>query len=100
MQEENGKRWAVNTTRLQCETIILRDWSNGVGGSGAGLEQTGGGSSVFEPLVRGGLFTFQLPIGVGQPGGWGGGRVGDWDTFHTIDNKGNSFQIIIASGTL
>ena len=28
---------------------------------GGGPEQRGGGSSVFEPLVRGGSFNFQLP---------------------------------------
>ena len=27
-----------------------------------GPEQRGGGSSVFEPLVRGGSFNFQLPL--------------------------------------
>ena len=58
MQEENGKLWVVNTTRLQYETIMLRDWSNSVGGKGAGPEQTGGGLQVFEPMVRGGLFNF------------------------------------------
>ena len=29
-------------------------------------EQKGGWSSVFEPLVEGGLFNFQLPMGVGS----------------------------------
>ena len=30
------------------------------------MEQRGGGSSVFEPLVRGGSFDFQLPMGGGS----------------------------------
>ena len=34
---------------------------------GGGPEQRGGGSSVFEPLVRGGSCNFQLPTGVGHP---------------------------------
>ena len=34
---------------------------------GGGEEQRWGGSSVFEPLVRGGPCNFQLPIGVGHP---------------------------------
>ena len=29
--------------------------------------QRGDGSSVFEPLVGGGSFNFQLPMGVGHP---------------------------------
>ena len=32
------------------------------GGGGGGPEHRGVGSSVFEPLVRGGLFNFQLPL--------------------------------------
>ena len=33
----------------------VRDWSKRMGGGGGdGPEQRGGGSSVFEPLVRGG----------------------------------------------
>ena len=32
------------------------------GGGWGGPEQRGGGSSVFEPLVRGGSFNFQLPL--------------------------------------
>ena len=32
-----------------------------------GLEQRGDGSSVFDPLVRGGSFNFLLPMGVGHP---------------------------------
>ena len=46
----------------------------GVGGP----EQRGGGSSVFEPLVRGGSFNFQLPIEVGHPVFYG-----NWHTFGT-----------------
>ena len=34
---------------------------------GRWAEQRGGGSSVFEPLVRGGSFNSQLPMGVGHP---------------------------------
>ena len=44
----------------------LRDGSKstvGGGGGGGGPEQRGGGLSVFEPLVRGGLFNFQRPMG-------------------------------------
>ena len=33
---------------------------------GGGAEQRGGGSSVFEPLVRGGSCNFQLPVGGGS----------------------------------
>ena len=35
------------------KSLVLRDWSKGIGGRG-GPEQRGVGSSVFEPLVRGG----------------------------------------------
>ena len=35
---------------------MVRDWSKSIGGGG--LEQRGGGSSVFEPLVRGGSCNF------------------------------------------
>jgi len=63
---------------------LLRDRSKSIGG---GPEQRGGESSVFEPLVRGGSFKFQLPVEV----------VilflrRNWHTFDTIDNIGNSFQ--------
>ena len=49
---------------------MLRDWSKSIrwgggGGGCAGAER--GGSSVFELLVRGGSFNFQLPIEVGHP---------------------------------
>ena len=47
-----------------------------------------GESSVFEPLVRGGSYNFQLPLGVGHPVFFDK----NWRTFGTIDNKGNSFQ--------
>ena len=36
------------------------------GGGWGGPEQRGGGSSVFEPLVRGGSFNFQLPLSGGS----------------------------------
>ena len=36
--------------------------SIGCGGGGVGQEQRGGGSSVFEPLVRGEPFNFQLTV--------------------------------------
>ena len=42
------------------KTPPLRDWSKSIGVGGP--EQRGGGSSVFEPLVRGGSFNFQLPL--------------------------------------
>ena len=35
---------------------MIRDWSKSIKG----------GSSVFEPLLRGGSLNFQLPMGVGQ----------------------------------
>ena len=57
-------------------------------------EQRGGGSSVFEPLVRGGSFNFQLPIGVGHPVFFFNGNP---HTFDIIDNKGISFQTIKAN---
>ena len=55
---------------------------------GSGPEERVGGSSVFEPLVRGGqgCKTFQLPMGVGHP------VFFKWNTFDTTDNRGNSFQ--------
>ena len=37
-----------------------------VGGGGGKLEQRGGRSSVFEALVRGRSFNFQLPMGGGS----------------------------------
>ena len=40
----------------------LQEWSEGIGGSGP--EQREGGPSVFEPLVSGGPFNFQPPVGV------------------------------------
>ena len=49
---------------VHCSSSI-RDWSKSIGWGGP--EQRGGGSSVFEPLVRGGSFNFQLPMGVGHP---------------------------------
>ena len=39
----------------------------GGGGGGGGPLQRGGGSSVFEPLVGGGSFDFQLHMEVGHP---------------------------------
>ena len=42
----------------------LRDWSKSILESGP--EQKGGGSSVFEPLARGGSFDCQRPIGGGS----------------------------------
>ena len=42
----------------------IRDWSKSIGEGG--LEQKGGGSSVFEPLARGGSFYCQRPIGGGS----------------------------------
>ena len=63
---------------------------------GGGPEQRGGGSLVFEPLVRGGSCNFQLPIGVGHPVLF----CGNWHTFDTIYNNGNSFRTIKASDTL
>ena len=60
-----------------------------MGGGGGGV----GGSSVFQPLVRGGSLNFQLPL----RGGSSCFFYGDW---HTFDNKGNSFQTIEASDTL
>ena len=44
-------------------SVSVRDWSKSIWGGGGGLEQREGGSSVFEPLVRGGSFNFQLPMG-------------------------------------
>ena len=37
---------------------LVRDWSKSIGGGGGGPEQRGRGSSVFEPLVRGGSCNF------------------------------------------
>ena len=60
------------------------------GGGGGWLpEQRGAGSSVFEPLVRGGSLNFQLPLRGGSSCFFF--FYGDW---HTFDNKGNSFQTI------
>ena len=42
---------------------MFREWSKCIGWGG--LEQRGDGSSVFEPLIRGGSFNFQLPMGGG-----------------------------------
>ena len=39
--------------------LSLREWSKSIG-EGNGPEPTGGGSSDFEPLIRGG--SFQLPM--------------------------------------
>ena len=47
-----------------------------------------GGSSVFEPLVWGGSFSFELPKGVDHPVLYGR----NWHTFDTICDRGNSFQ--------
>ena len=41
-------------------------WSIGQVKIGTGQEQRGGGSLVFEPLVRGGSFNFQLPLNGGS----------------------------------
>ena len=60
-----------------------------------GRSREGGGSSVFEPLVRGGSFNFQLPL----KGGSSCSFYGKWHTPDTIENKGNSFQTIVASDT-
>ena len=46
---------------------VLESLGTGQKVLGSGPEQRGGGSSVFEPLLRGGSFNFQLPIGVGHP---------------------------------
>ena len=62
-----------------------------------GPEQRGGGSSVFEPLVRGGSCNFQLPMGVGHPVFF---FHENGHTFDTIYNKGNSFRTKKASDTL
>ena len=40
------------------QSMVFRDWSKSIGGGGVGPEQRGGGSSVFEPLVRGGSCNF------------------------------------------
>ena len=52
----------------------IRDGSKIIGQGGRPEQRggRGGGSSVFEPLVRGGSFNFQLPIGVGHPGFFNG----------------------------
>ena len=42
------------------EGLVKKYW-------GGGPLQRGGGSLVFEPLVRDGSFNFQLPWGVGHP---------------------------------
>ena len=39
--------------------LVKKYWG---GGGVGGPEQRGGGSSVFEPLVRGGSFNFQLSL--------------------------------------
>ena len=41
--------------------LLLRDWSKSIG-EGGGPKQRRGGSSDFEPLIRGGSFNFQLPM--------------------------------------
>ena len=58
---------------------MFREWSKSIGWGGLG--QRGGGSSVFEPLIRGGSFNFQLPMGDGPRGGGGGvlGYISDGD---------------------
>ena len=48
----------------------FRDWSKSIGGRGQrgdGPGQRRDVSSVFEPLVRGGSYVFQLSMGVGHP---------------------------------
>ena len=50
-----------------------------------GPEQRGCGSSVVEPLVRGGSFNFQLALRGGSSCFF---FYGDWHTFDTIDKKG------------
>ena len=45
----------VNTSIHNVTKCTVRDWSKSIGGW-TGAE--GGGSSVFEPLVRGGSFNF------------------------------------------
>ena len=47
----------MNTAKFK--GLVKKYWGEGVEG---GSEQRGGGSSVFEPLVRGVLFNFQLPL--------------------------------------
>ena len=54
---------------------------------GGGPEQRGGGPSVFEPLVRGGSCNFSAT----HRGGSSCFFYGNWHTFDTIYNKGNSF---------
>ena len=62
--------------------------------AGGEPEQRGGGSSVFEPLVRGGSFNFQLPMGVSYLVFFVFFFVfnRNWFIFLTIDNRGKSFQ--------
>ena len=48
-----------------CKILNIRDWSKSKGGGGP--EQRVGGSSVFEPLARGGSCNFKLPVGMGHP---------------------------------
>ena len=42
-------------------SATIRDWSKSIGWGG--LEERGGGLSVFEPLVRGGSCNFHLSMG-------------------------------------
>ena len=46
------------------KVLLFRDWSKIIGWGGP--EQRGAGSSVFEPLVRGGSCSFQLPMDGGS----------------------------------
>ena len=73
----------------------------GIPGCGIICVQTGK-PSVFEPLIRGESFNFQLSIGLGHPGllFFSCTRTGNWHTFDIIDNKGNSFQTIKTSDIL
>ena len=58
------------------------------GGESFSILQGRGGSSVFEPLVRGGSFNFQQPRG-----GWAILFYNrNLNTIDTIKNRGNSFQ--------
>ena len=49
------------SSRRQNDVFSIRDWSDSLGWGGP--EHRGGGSSDFEPLVRGGSCSFQLPPG-------------------------------------
>ena len=55
-REDLPSRAVCSLLRASC---LFRDWSKSIGGgAGVGPEQRGGGSSVFEPLVRGGSCNF------------------------------------------